>query len=69
MTKNYLEKNYVVSSYNENTNEQMDYYINENSCKKGDAAYLYLHEKIKFRKWKLLKLLAALVTLICMTNS
>ena len=37
MTKNYLEKNYVVSSYNENTNEQMDYYINENSCKKGDA--------------------------------
>ena len=29
MTKNYLEKNYVVSSYNENTNEQMDYYINE----------------------------------------
>ncbi len=58
MTKNYLEKNYVVSSYNENTNEQMDYYINENSCKKGDAAYLYLHEKNKIQKMEIVKIIS-----------
>lgn len=58
MTKNYLEKNYVVSSYNENTNEQMDYYINENSCKKGDAAYLYLHEENKIQKMEIVKIIS-----------
>lgn len=31
MTKNYLDKNYTVSSYNEGTCEQIDYYINENN--------------------------------------
>jgi len=33
MTREYLEKNYTVSSYNENTSEQLDYYIDENLCK------------------------------------
>lgn len=44
MTREYLEKNYTVSSYNENTSEQLDYYIDENLCKEGDVAYLYFHE-------------------------
>ncbi len=45
MTKERLEKNYIVSSYNEDTPEQMDYYINENSCEKGDIGFLYSYEE------------------------
>lgn len=57
MTREYLEKNYTVSSYNENTSEQMDYYINENSCEKGDIAYLYLHEENKVREMNVVKII------------
>ena len=45
MTKEYLEKYYTLSSYNEDTPEQLDYYINENSCEEGDKAYLYSYEE------------------------
>ena len=48
MTKNYLDKNYTVSSYNEGTCEQIDYYINENTCENNDIAYRYLHENDKW---------------------
>ena len=37
-------KNWTLSEYNEDTDEQMDYYINESKCKKGDKAYLYFHK-------------------------
>ena len=33
----------VLSSYNEDTDEQLDYYINERKCEVGDKAYLYSH--------------------------
>lgn len=44
MTRDYLEKNWALSSYEEDTNEQLDYYINERECNVGDKAYLYSHE-------------------------
>lgn len=45
MTREYLEKHYILSSYNEDTPEQLDYYIDENSCEKGDLAFLYSYEE------------------------
>lgn len=54
MTKSYLEKNYSVSSYNEGTCEQIDYYINENTCEYNDVAYRYLHENDKVEAMKII---------------
>ena len=34
-------QNWAISSYNENTMEQFDFYINEHACSVGDKAYLY----------------------------
>ena len=56
MTKNYLDKNYTVSSYNEGTCEQIDYYINENTCENNDIAYRYLHENDKVEAMKIVLL-------------
>ena len=36
-------KDWSLSQYNENTEYQLDYYINESKCKIGDTAYLYSH--------------------------
>lgn len=57
MTREYLEKNYTVSSYNENTSEQLDYYIDENLCKEGDVAYLYFHEEKKIEEMEIVKII------------
>ena len=35
---------YTVSSYNEGTDEQIDYYINECDCGTGSAVFMYSHE-------------------------
>lgn len=43
MTREELNKNWFLSDYNIDTDEQMDYYINERKCKVGDKAYLYDH--------------------------
>ena len=40
MTREEL-KNWELSEYNENTEYQLDYYINERKCDVGDKAYLY----------------------------
>ena len=37
-------KDWSLSQYNENTEYQLDYYINESKCKIGDADYLYTHQ-------------------------
>ena len=34
---------WAVSSYNEDTKEQIDYYIDESKCNVGDKAYMYRH--------------------------
>ena len=43
MTREEL-KNWALSEYNEDTEEQLDYYINEYKCDIGNKAYLYSHE-------------------------
>ena len=36
--------NWSVSSYNEGTDDQLDYFINERKCEVGDKAYLFSHD-------------------------
>lgn len=43
MTREYLEENWAVSSYDEDTMCQIDYYIDEDNCSVGDKAYMYSH--------------------------
>lgn len=45
ITREYLEKNWCVSSYNEEEEDQLDYYIDLCKCDVGDKAYLYCHEE------------------------
>ena len=42
MTREEL-KNWILSEYNEDTEDQLDYYINGRACDMGDKAYLYDH--------------------------
>ena len=44
ITREELERNWTLSEYNEGTDEQLDYYIDERKCNVGDKAYLYSHE-------------------------
>lgn len=57
MKKEYLEQKYSLSSYNENTKDQLDYYLDESACEKGDTAYLYSHEKDELRQLKIVKII------------
>lgn len=41
MTRAELEKNWDLSAYEEGTEDELDYYINERKCNVGDKAYLY----------------------------
>lgn len=45
MTLNTLKRNWTVSSYNEDTDDQLDYYIKPSHSNVGDKAYLYNHEE------------------------
>jgi hypothetical protein len=38
------DEQYTCSSYNEDTNEELDYFIDESNCYVGDTAYLYSKE-------------------------
>ena len=44
INRDYLEQNWEVSSYNEDTDEQLDFYIDEQNNHTGDTAYLFSHE-------------------------
>lgn len=55
--KLYLEDLWIVSSYNEDTEEQLDYYINENDCNVGDKAYLYNHEDGKLTEMEIVHII------------
>lgn len=50
-------KSWEVSSYNEGTAEQLDYYINERKAGVGDIAYLYSNEESKWSKMKILNII------------
>ena len=60
MTREELEKSgsWTVFEYNEDTNDQLDYYINERKCNEGDAAYLYSHAEDKIKKMQIVKIIS-----------
>lgn len=49
--------NWIVSEYNEETDEQLDYFINERQYNDGDAAYVYSHEDKQLNELKIVKLI------------
>ena len=57
MTREEL-KNWELSEYNEDTEDQLDYYINERKCDVGDKAYLYSHEDDEFTEMEIIKIVA-----------
>ena len=38
-----IPSSWILSEYNEDTEDQIDYYLNEEACKVGDTAYQYDH--------------------------
>lgn len=50
--------NWITSEYNEETSEQLDYYINERQCSLGDTAYIYSHEDKQLDELKIVKLIS-----------
>lgn len=50
-------KNWTLSEYNEGTEDQLDYYINENACKEGDKAYLYSHTDDTWQEMTIIRLI------------
>lgn len=57
MTREEL-KNWALSEYNENTEDQLDYYINERKCDVGDKAYLYSHANEELIEMEIVKIFA-----------
>ena len=57
MTVNEL-KNWTVSEYNEETEDQLDYYINENKCAVGDKAYLYSHAEKELTELEIIHIIS-----------
>ena len=45
ITKEYLDEHWCVSTYNEDTDEMLEYYINLDNLDIGATAYLYAHEE------------------------
>ncbi|MBR6365253.1 MAG: hypothetical protein IKS10_04030 [Lachnospiraceae bacterium] len=58
ITREYLEEHWAVSSYNEGTDEQIDYYMNEFSNCPGDKAYMYVHEDDELRELEIVHIVA-----------
>ena len=50
--------NWIVSEYNEGTDEQLDYFINERQCNDGDTAYVYSHEDNQLNELQIVKLVS-----------
>lgn len=49
---------WAVSSYNEDTKEQIDYYIDESKCNVGDKAYMYRHEDDELSRLEILRIVS-----------
>ena len=58
VTREFLEKNWEVSSYNEGTDEQIDYYMNELRSAPGDHGYVYVHEDDELRELEIVHIIA-----------
>lgn len=57
MTLEELEKEWEVSSYEEDTEVQLDYYIDLSNCEVGDEAYLYCHEEDTLIEMKIIHII------------
>lgn len=51
-------KGWALSKYNEDTKDQLDYYINEGKCEIGDKAYLYSHSEDEFTELEIIHIIA-----------
>jgi hypothetical protein len=51
-------KNWTVSEYNEGTEDQLDYYINEKECEIGNKAYLYSHANDEYTEMEIVYIIA-----------
>ena len=49
---------FIISSYNEGTEDQLDYYIDERRCDVGDIAYLYYHDDETLTKMEIIHIIA-----------
>ena len=58
MTREFLEENWSVSSYNEDTEYQIDFYIYESQCEVGDKAYFYSHEDKELREMEIVHIIS-----------
>ena len=59
MTREEL-KNWALSEYNEDTEDQLDYYIDERKCDVGDKAYLFSHEDDELTEMEIIHIIARL---------
>ena len=50
-------RNWAMSSYNEDTDEHLDYYINEQDCNVGSKAYLYSHEDAELSEMEIVHII------------
>jgi len=57
MTKDQLDESWIISSYNENTKYQLDYYINPNDFHVGSIGYLYKHEYNFMQKMEIVNII------------
>ena len=60
ITREFLEANWEVSSYNEGTSEQIDYYISELSAFAGEKAYMYSHEDDELYELEIVHIIASM---------
>ncbi len=58
ITREFLEANWVVSSYDEGEECQMDYYMHELKCFPGEKAYCYSHEDNELRELEIVHVIA-----------
>ena len=54
MTREVL-RNWLLSEYNEDTGDQLDYYVNEKECNIGNKAYLYSHAEDEITEMEIIK--------------
>lgn len=57
MTLEQLELEWELSSYNENTNEQLDYYMDLRKNNIGDKAYMYSHESKQLQELEIVNII------------
>ena len=58
MTLKELEEKWSLSSYNEDTEDQLDYYINECHTEVGDKAYLYDHAEAELTEMEIVHIIS-----------